>query len=529
MRAFSLLLLAGCAAPPVLVPSRPAKTEAPPPVAPAKPPELPNGLSIDVNTDPDRENHVFVDLRFDGPLAAGITALPFHPLHDVKLSDLSLRHAGGSLHAHYALTFTPSPDPTAPASEAIELQIAGEDLFALPDLEERLPIRLKLRTGGSVTGGASSFALGTEQRFEARMSELRRAYFLAGDVGNAQFHASDGDDFTAWIGHTAFDPRWVGAEAAATRSAIDTFVGRGHSTSEPPLSFLIVPAKRDDPPVVFAARTRGLFASADRRAVWNAPVRIHVAQALAQRYLGGFLWVGARDPATEAQGWFFSDGFSRTVAREVLFDAGMIDAQDRAKELNELLAVIAFAPDPRRVATANGALLATALDVAARKNKSSLQRFLRERLADAATKKVDTIAVADFVAHAREAAGDAFAEAMSATLARGAEVPLPSDLLGKCWRLERRQLVPFELGFVTTAGAELTVASVKPKSRAEAAGVRVGDVVLNLDYRNGQSGTPVKMTVKRGDKKIPITFAPAGAAKPGRIFDRVAGIRDDQC
>lgn len=497
-----------------------------------------------MTTDPNAENHVFVDLELDGPLAT-TTQLVFRPTHDVALSDVTAQDADGpiavdpslvlarvgrgSLRVHYALTFGKVTDPMAPASEPIELQTAGEDLLALPELEERVPIDLRLRTGGIGTGGASSFGLGVDQHFEARSSELRSAYFIAGDVGTAAFHAGDGDDFTAWIGHTAFDPRWVGAEVAATRSAIDAFVGRGHSASEPPLALLLTAAKRDEPPVFFAARTRGFYASADRRATWTARVRILFAQALAQRYIGGFLWVGARDAATAAKGWFFSEGFSRAVAREVLFDAGMIEAPDRATEINELLAAIAFAPDERRVKAAEGALLATALDVALRKKNGSLRGFLRERLADAATKKVDTISHADFIARARESAGDAYADELTATLARGAEVPLPADLLGRCWRLERKQLVPFELGFVTTAGEELTVESVKAGSRAETAGVRVGDVVLNLDYRAGTSAIPVKMTVRRGDKKRPITFTPQGPAKPGRIFDRVAGVRDDQC
>ena len=81
-----------------------------------------------------------------------------------------------------------------------------------------------------------------------------------------------------------------------------------------------------------------------------------------------------------------------------------------------------------------------------------------------------------------------------------------------------RQLVAH--GHVTINGKRVNVPSYL---------VRVGDVVLNLDYRNGQSGTPVRMTVRRGETKIPITFSPAGTAKPGRIYDRVAGIRDDQC
>ncbi|MBX3228681.1 MAG: hypothetical protein KIT84_08515 [Labilithrix sp.] len=552
-----LVVLAACARPaPAQAPAS-APAPAPPPVvvAAAPAPALPTRLAIDVTTDGAVEDRVVVELRLAGRLAA-TTALVFRPSHRVAIGDVEARDEDGpiavdaslklarpgrrELRVRYAVTFTPSPSPspspsplpadaTAPAAESIELHAAGDDLLALPELDEHVPVELKLRTAGMGPGGASSFGLGADQRFEARTSELHNAYFLAGDVGTATFHAPDGDDFTAWVGHTAFDPRWIGAEAAATRSAIDAYVGRHAGRGSAPLSLLVVPAKRDDPPVVVAPRTRGLFVSADRRAVWTAPIRILVGQALAQRYLGGFLWVGARDAAREGEGWFFSEGFARAVSRDVLFDLGMIEASDRANELNELLAAIAFAPDERRVALARGALLATALDVAARKNGSSLRQFLRERLADAAAKKTDTIARDDFVAHARRAAGDAFADAMTATLTRGAEVPLPPDLLGRCWRLARKQLVPFELGFVTTAGQDLVVESVKPGSRAAAAGVRKGDIVRNLDYRNGQSASPVKMTLLRGERSLTLTFLPAGAAKPGRIFERIPAIPDDRC
>lgn len=500
-----LSLLVGCAPKP--------DAKAPPPtpvVAPAAPAARRPHLGIAVDTDAKTQNRVRVTLTFDGPLAAG-APYPFRPLHDVKQSEVvTERRSADSVKVRYSLDFAPALD----AAEAIEMKAQGEDLFALPDGEDKVATDLTLTTGGVSTNAASSFGIGTETHFEARPREIRNGYYIAGVIGSSTFHASDGDDFAGWIDHTAFDPRWVSAVSAATRGAIDAWVGRDGSTSAPPMGFLFVATKRDSAPVIVTQRTRGLFISVDRRATWTASARILVAQALAQRYIGSFLWVGDRDEPES--GWFWSEGYSRTVAREVLYENGAIEPAERAEELNGLLAASVFATEPRDLALARGALEATAFDAQAKKHGSSLQRFVQQLLEDAAKAKRDTISTADFAAK-------------RAALAGSTPLDLPADLLAPCWRLVNKQLVPFELGFTTSAGEDLVVESVKAKSRAEAAGVKVGDVVQTLDYRAGNPMVPVKLTVKRGDKTISLTFSPSGAAKPGRVFERLGGIPDDRC
>jgi predicted metalloprotease with PDZ domain len=268
----------------------------------------------------------------------------------------------------------------------------------------------------------------------------------------------------------------------------------------------------------------------DRRATWSPALRILATQALVRRYVGGFLWVGDRND--EASGAFFSDGFSRAIARDLLFDASWLTAVDRAAELNTLLAAVAFASDPRALVMARGALVATALDVALRKGSAgerSLKTFIRERLAHAARESKDTLAYSAFVASARSSAGDVAAREMEAALHQQAEVKLPSDLAGPCFRLVPKQLVAFELGFVTSTANVMTIESVKAGSAAAAAGVRVGDVVAELHYESGRSATPVKMTVIRQEKKVLLQFLPAGRTKAGRQFERVAGLPDDRC
>jgi len=80
--------------------------------------------------------------------------------------------------------------------------------------------------------------------------------------------------------------------------------------------------------VVVTSRTRGLLISADRRAVWTPPVRILVARALTQRYVGGFLWVG--DRTIEASGQFSDEHWPRRVNTNLRGSEG-VDAFREAK------------------------------------------------------------------------------------------------------------------------------------------------------------------------------------------------------
>ncbi|MDB5213939.1 MAG: hypothetical protein JWO86_1866 [Myxococcaceae bacterium] len=50
--------------------------------------------------------------------------------------------------------------------------------------------------------------------FETSGAALRRAAFLGGPGGRAEFDAVEGHDESAWLGYPAFDPRAVSAEVA---------------------------------------------------------------------------------------------------------------------------------------------------------------------------------------------------------------------------------------------------------------------------------------------------------------------------
>jgi hypothetical protein len=507
------------------------------------------------------DDRVNVEVDLEGPLAAA-TALAFRPLNDARIAEIDVRDEAGPItvrwtreadveralldraprsaaRIRYVVTFGPTAgggatSALAPSADPVELRASGRDLLLLPEAdaerEEKIPIEVHLRTGDVRAAGASSFGVGLDGSTTARLSDLRRAYFIAGDVGSAVFHAGEGDDFGAWIGFTAFDPRWVSAQTAIVRTAIDRYVGRAPGPGTPPVGILFSAQRRSEPPIVIHRVTRGLLVAVDRRASWTATARLLVAQGLTQRYIGDFLWVG--DRSDEPSGWFFSDGFSRAIARDVLFDVELFDAADRASELNALLSATVFSTEPRTLATARGALVATALDVALRGasgGKGSLRSFIRERLERAATAHEDALPLRELLAGIAESAGEPAARKLEAALRGAADVELPADLAGRCYRLVRKELVPFELGFVASAGEEMTVESVKAGSRAEAAGLRAGDVVRDLRYENGTSSVPVDVDVVRAGRKLHLRWRPAGPSKAGRMFERIPGIPDQRC
>lgn len=495
------------------------------------------GMAVVLASDRTADDLVHVTETWSGTAPSGLS---FSPLGEARISEVSARDDGGGLPlrvegARFELSrpargslvlsygVTLGRKPGASSAEPVEVHVQGADVLLLGEGEERMPVSLSLRVGVSASGGASSFGLGADQSFMATYGELRRAWFLAGDVGHASYHAADGDDVAAWIGHTAFDPRWVSAETAAVRGAIDTWVGASRAADAPPTSLLFVATKRDAPPVTVGFATRGLVVSADRRAPWNAATRILVAQAMTRRYIGGLLAIGDGER-------FWSDGFSRAIAGQVVFEAGTIDHGDRAAELNGLLAAIAFAEEPDALATARGALAATALDVALHRKQSDLRGFVRGLLSNASSAQRTSLPHADFLrAVAATPAGEPAAQALDATVVRGAESELPVDTLGRCYRLEKRQLVPFELGFTTSADQELAILSVKAGSRAARSGLAVGDAVRDLQYTPGRSDVPVTLTLVRGGKARAVKFLPAGPARPGRVFERVPGIKDEAC
>jgi len=454
------------------------------------------------------------------------------------------RAAQGIVTVRYSVALDASVrTPFTSVAEATDLRVEGRDVLLLPVGEEALPVALRITVSAGKSEAASSFAVGSEQRFSARTSELRAATFVAGDLGHAQFRAADGDDFSVWAGFTSFDARWVAAETASVRSAVDDYMGALPHERRAAVSFLLLPEPREQPGASIRLSVRGLVASVDPRSTWSAPLRLRTAQALTQRTIGGRLWIGNRDKA--ASGFFFSEGFSRAMAQEIVAAIGIFEHADRAAELNTLLQALDLSPLGRasaaelarsadkqemlRVVTARGALVALSIGAALQKEtkgKSSLKTFARALLERA--DKRDTLPFEELSDTLARLLPKERAENVLRSLSAGGETTVPSDLIGPCYKLVKGNVAPFELGFdVETTPEGLSVKHMIAGSAAAKAGLRDGDVLRELNYQDGRSDLPV-ITFRVGAATM-VTFTPAKKPKPGRYFQRVRGVAERDC
>ncbi len=554
-------LMVGCA-PSLATNASASAAAAPTSASAASPAAAPPELEIRITTDEKLAGSVAVELRLSPALfARGLRFdSPRAKLGAVRAEDLdgaialtsetraaatelkATRSARGRVTLRYTVALQGgTPGAFAVLAEATDLRVEGRDVLLVPAGADAVPVLLELAVAAGRAEAASTFAVGPEQRFVAKPAELAAATLLAGDLGHAQFRANDGNDFTAWAGFTAFDARWVAAETAGVRSAMDDYMGAEPHERRTVTSFLLIPEQRDQPNISIKLSLRGLVASVDPRATWSAPVRLRTAQALAQRTIGGRVWIGSRDD--EASGQFWSEGFSRAVAEEVLAAAGIFEPADRAAELNTLLSTLDLSPlgkappaelkaavDKRealRVVTARGALVARALGwklSSETKGKASLKTLVRSLVARA--DKRDAVAfdeLGEAVAGIAPGAGNVLD-----TLRVGGEVVIPADLLAPCYKLAHGSLAPFELGFEVEGAAEgLRVRGVVAGSAAAKAGLRDGDVLSELSYQDGRADAQVAATRVGGTTKL--RFLPAGKAKPGRYFRRVAGVSESAC
>lgn len=440
----------------------------------------------------------------------------------------------------------PLPEPLGPALVDLSFELGTLD-------------RQKAQ-GGSTLSATKLF------RDSASLGAVRNGYsvLVVGDVGTARFHTNEGDDHASWAGYTSFDPRWAFAETAGVRVGVDRYLGTRPS---PQHGIVMVADRRRDLPFAMVPRFSGLWISADLDAPWDATPLLRVAQHFAQRFVGGALWIGYRSGPREAEGWFWSEGVSRVVGRESLYQLGLVSFDDIAADLNAALAegtlsklraakldalVTAAnasgddAIDARRMLAARGILWASGIDARTRagsKGQKDLRDVMRAILEEAGKQRRDAWSVEElskYVASVSTAAEEAaFRRAIIDGAAPAAD--LPPGAAGACHELLQRKLSRFELGFEWTPAAKPSdpaapppthlgvVASVKKGSAAERAGVTAGDRVDELKYTPGRGDIPAKLKVTRAGRTLSLSYAPHGEERDGPMFVRKKGAKDETC
>ncbi len=434
----------------------------------------------------------------------------------------------------------------------------GEQLLLLPNLHQGEPLRVSLRIHadnlGAPQGAASSLGVGTLRSLELSPEGLRHVTLLAGPLGSARFAGPEGQDETAWVGYTAFDPRLVSAQNAVFRSAVREYFGDLRST---PLTLLLLSDARPVGDFDVARRTWSVLVHVSPGQPWDGTLSLAVSQAIVREWLGGRLWLGPRDDGT-GQLWF-NAGFARYVAREVAFRMGQLEPGEYASEVESLSAIVKTAeerdldgkqlakaaaqghPGAIALSIARGALWATDLD----------SRLARLRAAPGGKKgptpptlslilkETYRAAVGDDRAPGEPQSVNAFLERLEAHLpgarssfdnwiVKGKPAELDSRALGPCFRAMTRKFPLFALGFELDDGRR--VQHLDDKGPAARAGLKLGDQVTELHYAAGRADLPVRLRLVRpGAKPEQLSYLPQRGSVAGRGWDVIKGVPRERC
>ena len=559
------------------------------------------------------EPHVDVSIAVHGPsepdeqlrawsLAGPVVALTSLEAHDVAgtLTAIIEPNDHDGLHLSFdraptpplSLSYTLTPTPESPTGlPRLELDDAhlfatGEALLLLPDdaLDRRQTLKLSIDaqalappetdgpTGLPQLRSATSFSTDPVAEVDGWPFELRRAAFVAGSLEWAQLDSMHGQDHWLGMGPSRFDHRWSAAELAGVREAIDSTIGL--PTLEPFVTILLSTSRSaGEPPIGAELRGRGLVIAADHNAAWDAQARMTTAQALAARWLGGRVRV-LEAPGLEhgdERALWFELGVTRFVAREVLYELGLLSDEDYAAELDRIELELASSPlrassltelaaaaaastddptddptgalaaaDARSLLVARGAMYMAWMDAELRAQKSAWRtdgalEILRLLVANAVVDERRELSVAELVHHAamKLSPGEPPDAALMAGFERivvGGERPkLVADAFGPCFRPRARKLRRFELGFVDTtrmSDERPSFAALDPGGPAAKAGLRSDDRLVSLDYVPGDAEAGVRIEVERG---AVIRYQPAGPMHKVVQWERVPNVPPEAC
>ncbi len=471
------------------------------------------------------------------------------------------RASAGPLRVRYDVRA--SADPHARPGEVVvaedRFRADGEALLLFPAGFEALEADLSVTVEGEAIEApeaASSLGVGRTRTRRGRAGALRRSSFLAGSLGKARFDDGFDRDESAWLGYTAFDPRPAVAEIAQVRTAMRE-LWQGGGEAEHGLFF--VSTRRPPGSYALAGRASSLVAYLGPSEPWSAALRLGIAQHLMRPWVGGELALRRPEGPAGPEASWLSEGLARYLAARVLSRLGLLAPGDVQGFVNGLLAAQATAPrgaggerDPaaRASRVARAALYAARVDAAIRaksKGARSIDDVVRDLLrrarattgpapATGATDAVDGTGGTDgtenwvdaLVAELGPGERRAFAEQVGA----GGDVVLPAGALGRCFRVRRAEYATFALGFDAGATFETpgrVVAGLEPEGPAAAAGLRPGDAVDDVAFRDGDPGEPATLSVKRGGQALTLRYLPRGRRGRGPRFERAPGFADPAC
>ncbi|MBI4955684.1 MAG: hypothetical protein HY908_26935 [Myxococcales bacterium] len=536
--------------------------------APDVEPAAAAGLRVLLRPLPGPRAGVEVRIELDGPEAARVEALAMQPrfgdiagpplVESLQVADaegpvpfgeersrgrfrLGRAVAGPRLTLRYFARADPSPSPLGLHVDGAGLSGIGHGFLLLPELDARLPVRLRFDLGafGGGAGGraagveaASSFGVGSEIMTRASARELGHAVYVVGPL--AVEDGGYGERLVA-VAADGLPLRTVLSDSAE----LGRTVRRAFALGEPgPVTLLAVgaPGIGDGHDGVWLERSFAVWLDMQRG--YDARVRILLAHEWSHAFVGSALRVvsdPAADGAAPSAAPWFTEGFAIHFARELALRAGLITPGDYVDDLNRSLEAVERAsgdwpgrPEPGDV-NHRGALYAARLGALAARDRGTLERFLLElaESAGVATEPVPwaasvrrDVARARFVAAVVARFGAEEAE-IHARAVEGGErsVPLPKEAFGPCVRPTRALVAVRELGFDRASlAADGTGAArrVVPRSRAALAGLRDGDRVLEARGLDGSDP----------DAEVTLVVAAAGGERALRYRPRAEVTRN---
>jgi hypothetical protein len=460
----------------------------------------------------------------------------------------------GALHLAYAINVKPAlPNQALPVNlDPNHFEGAGEALLALPDgLDDQITaVSIHLRGPywqEPAATAASSFGFGIDREVSAHGRDLRFATYLVGTVGRALFDTREGHDEAAWLGYTAFDPRPISADVAAFRTAIREIFQDAEGAA---LTLMIVVDGRTPGSFRVTRRASSILVHLGSGEPWSGPVRIAVATEVIHGWLGSRLWIGPDAGSREAEGYWFSEGVARGLARDLLFRfglitstelldemhglAGIVSTSPRRKESNASLGASAKEPGVVPLLVARGALYAARIDALLRKKshgKKGLPELLRGLYATAKETK-GALQPSHWVAALSPDLEAGEKKVFHELIEEGALPDLPEGLLGPCFQGAPHTYAAFDLGFdepATRAQPALTIVGLRAGGPAERAGLRAGDVLIDAAVSQGRADTRVTLTVERGEQKKTISYLPAGPSTAWKGWVRKRDVAEEAC
>jgi hypothetical protein len=441
-------------------------------------------------------------------------------------------------------------DATALLLEPSRFRAVGDSILALPVQFERAPVAVALDVrAAEAPVVATSFGIAKEhvaRQLQLSSVALRRAAFLAGPGGRAEFDAPEGHDEAAWLGNPAYDPRAVAAEDAGFRGLLHEYF-KDYDLPPAPLLFAV------------DARPRGHFRVLRRSAgvlvtlgndPYDAAMRVWVAHELVHAWIGEQVWLGeiSQLRPREAETWWFHEGVTRWIAREQLARAGLLSSDEYAHEVNRLLAIVATSRHASRplddlvadraatgvlpLLVARGALLATIEDARIREASHGARSFddvvhalakLSEQRGGPIPESAPHDAVVAELGEARTK------EDFDDVLVLGRRTRLPENALGACFESRDVTYDVYDAGFdVAASRTAHAIVGLDAKGPAARAGLRADDVLVSVEVPDRADQT-AKIDVDRGGKHVVVSYRPTSGTKRGQGFRRKPSLTDEAC